>query len=53
MLRRVKVEGSRVHELATKRDLMELEVRIIKWMIALLAGQGALIVTLLKLFPAH
>ncbi len=36
-------------ELATKRDLAELELRLIKWMIGVAAAQATLIVALLKL----
>lgn len=44
-------------EIVTRQDLdvrlAELEIRLVKWMLALLAGQGALIITILKLFPTH
>jgi|WetSurMetagenome_2_1015567.scaffolds.fasta_scaffold1178744_1 hypothetical protein len=35
--------------LATKDDLRELELRLIKWVFAISAGQAALIVALLRL----
>lgn len=36
-------------DLATKRDLAELELRLIKWIVGIAGGQAALIVALLKL----
>ncbi|MEO5328734.1 MAG: hypothetical protein H7829_10865 [Magnetococcus sp. THC-1_WYH] len=54
------VEESRLKEMATKRDIKELEVKIaetktetIKWMVGLLLAQTGLIITALKLFPSH
>lgn len=61
------VEESRFKEMATKRDIKELEVKIaelavkiaetktetIKWMVGLLLAQTGLIITALKLFPSH
>lgn len=42
-----------LHQFATKddlhREIRELEIRMMKWGFAMLAGQGALIVALLKL----
>jgi hypothetical protein len=35
--------------LATKNDLKELEANIVKWIAAIMIGQTALIVTLIKL----
>ena len=34
---------------ATKVDLRELETRVVKWLVPLLLGQAALVVTLVKL----
>ena len=38
---------------ATKADLAETKADILKWMFGALAAQSALIVTLIKLFPAR
>ena len=38
-------------ELATKADLARLEIRLVRFVFAVAAGQAALIVGLLKLLP--
>ncbi|MGH8615235.1 MAG: coiled-coil domain-containing protein [Gammaproteobacteria bacterium] len=46
-------QGIDLSELVTKNDLKndlaQLEIRLMKWGLAMLAGQGAIIVALLKL----
>ncbi|MBF0177404.1 MAG: DUF1640 domain-containing protein [Magnetococcales bacterium] len=63
-----KVEEARADELATKRDLKELEIRlearfdtrlaetkaeIVRWLFTVSAGQAMLIIAILKLFPGQ
>jgi len=47
------VQEASAEDLVTKQDLKaelrELEIKIIKWVIAISAGQAALIIALLKL----
>jgi hypothetical protein len=43
------LQESRLADVATKADLKELETRLLKWFIALLLGQTAFIVGILKL----
>ncbi|MBF0434614.1 MAG: DUF1640 domain-containing protein [Magnetococcales bacterium] len=42
-----KIEEARANDLATKQDLAELEIRLIKWMI----GTSGVIVALVKFLP--
>ncbi|MBF0284269.1 MAG: DUF1640 domain-containing protein [Magnetococcales bacterium] len=34
---------------AVRRDMKEMEIRLVKWMIAMVAGQGTLVVLAIKL----
>ena len=38
-------------QMATKADLAQLEIKIIKWLVPLLLGQAGLVVALIKLLP--
>ncbi|MBF0135498.1 MAG: DUF1640 domain-containing protein [Magnetococcales bacterium] len=57
-----KVEDARADQLATKRDLKELEIRfdtklaetkaeIVRWIFTVSAGQAMFIIAILKMFP--
>lgn len=45
-----KAQDINVDNAATKRDLLELKVEMLKWMFGMLAGQLTLIVLILKFF---
>ncbi|MBF0369507.1 MAG: hypothetical protein HQL52_08635 [Magnetococcales bacterium] len=47
----MKVQESRLGELATKRDLLETENRLIKWLVTFLLTQTGLIIAIIKFFP--
>lgn len=44
------IEQSRKEDLATKADLKDLEIRLVKWIIGLMIVQTSITIALLKLF---
>ncbi|MEA3415681.1 MAG: hypothetical protein U9R02_05915 [Thermodesulfobacteriota bacterium] len=44
------IDESRKEDLATKADLKDLEIRLIKWIIGLMIAQTSISIALLKLF---
>ena len=44
------IEQSRKEWLATKEDIKDLEIRLVKWIIALMIAQTSITIALLKLF---
>ncbi|HIJ84921.1 MAG: hypothetical protein HW380_3431 [Magnetococcales bacterium] len=51
------VQESGLKEMASKRDLQETELRLkielIRWIVGVAAGQAALIIAVLRMFPSH
>ena len=51
------VQENNLRDMATKRDLHEVELRLkvdlIRWIVGVAAGQAAFIIAILKLFPSH
>ncbi|MBF0154224.1 MAG: hypothetical protein HQL64_10835 [Magnetococcales bacterium] len=51
------VTDARLDELATKRDLVEAENRLVKWVAAMFVAQSALIITamfaMFRIFSGH
>ena len=44
------IDESRKEGLATKEDIKDLEIRMIKWIIGLMIAQSSITIALLKLF---
>ena len=44
------IDASRKEGLATKEDIKDLEIRLIKWVIGLMIAQTSITIALLKLF---
>jgi len=44
------IDQSRREGLATKEDLKDLEIRLVKWIIGLMIAQTSITIALLKLF---
>ncbi len=44
------IDASRKESLATKEDIKDLEIRLIKWVIGLMIAQTSITIALLKLF---
>ena len=44
------IDESRKEDLATKADLKDLEIRLVKWIIGLMIAQTSISIALLKLF---
>ncbi|MBW1706554.1 MAG: hypothetical protein JRJ86_15530 [Deltaproteobacteria bacterium] len=44
------IDQSRKEGLATKEDLKDLEIRLVKWIIGLMIAQTSISIALLKLF---
>ena len=44
------IDESRKEGLATKEDIKDLEIRLIKWIIGLMIAQTSITIALLKLF---
>ena len=52
-LAKAQVETIKQSEFATKQDLAETKLDIIKWLIALVLGQTALLITILPKLMGH
>ena len=44
------IDQSRKEELATKEDIKDLEIRLVKWIIGLMIAQTSISIALLKFF---
>jgi hypothetical protein len=44
------IDQSRKEDLATKEDLKDLEIRLVKWVIGLMIAQTSITIALLKFF---
>ena len=44
------IDQSRKEGLATKEDIKDLEIRLVKWIIGLMVAQTSITIALLKLF---
>jgi len=44
------IDQSRKEDLATKADLKDLEIRLVKWVIGLMIAQTSITIALLKFF---
>ena len=44
------IDQSRKEDLATKADLKDLEIRLVKWVIGLMIAQPSITIALLKFF---